>query len=100
MTYAQIVKAEDFSVVAEVRTDEKRRVGLKRVKRAGKMYRVYENSLGQLILDPVVTIPASEAWLFKNKKALASVRQGLKEAGEGKLVKMPSLAKRSFSEPE
>jgi len=27
-----------------------------------------------------VTIPASEAWLYKNKKALASVRRGLKQA--------------------
>ena len=100
MTYAQIIKAQDFSVVAEVRADEKRRVPLKRVKRADKMYRVYENSLGQIILDPVVTIPASEAWLYQDKSALASVRKGLKESGEGKVVKLPSVARHADDAPE
>lgn len=100
MTYSQILRAQDFSVVAEVRADDKRRVPLKRARHAGRMYRVYENSLGQIILDPVVTIPASEAWLFDNKPALSSVRKGLKESGEGKVVKLPSLAKHAADEPD
>jgi hypothetical protein len=37
--------------------------------------------------------PGDEAWLFKNPRALASVRRGLKDAAEGKVSKMPSLAK-------
>lgn len=93
MTAAQILKAQDFKAVAEVRPDDKKRLLLKKVKKAGKMYRVFENSLGQIILDPIVTIPESELWLFKNKGALASVRKGLREAGEGKLVKRESYAK-------
>lgn len=92
MTTAQILKAKDFHAIAEVHADSKRRIVLKKVRRAGKMYRVYENSMGQLILDPLVAIPASEAWLFENKTALASVRRGLKESAEGRLVKRPSLA--------
>ena len=32
-------------------------------------YRIYRNSFGQIILDPMVTIPAYEAWLFKNNEA-------------------------------
>jgi hypothetical protein len=46
---------------------------------------------GTVILRPAVTIPAREAWLWKNKKALAMVMQGLKEAREGKSVPGPDL---------
>lgn len=88
-----VVRDGAFYEVSEVQPDSKRRVVLKRVKNPGKSYRVYQNASGQILLDPLVTIPASEAWLYKNKKALASVRQGLKEAAEGKFVEMPSFAK-------
>lgn len=93
MTPTQILKSQDFTEVAEVRPDDKKRLLLKKVKRAGKMYRIFENPLGQIILDPVVTIPRSEAWLYRNKEAIGSVRKGLKEAGEGKLRKRPSYAR-------
>ena len=33
-------------------------------------------------------IPPSEAWLYKNKKALASVQKGLKQAAKGKITKL------------
>lgn len=35
-------------------------------------------------------IPASEAWLFANPKALASVKRGLRGAKRGKLSKLDS----------
>ena len=82
----------DFKEVAEVRPDEKHRITLKKIKRAEKVYRIYENELGQIILDPMLLVPASEMWLHENKKALASVRQGLKEAAEGKIRPGPSYA--------
>ena len=44
-----------------------------------------------MLVAPAVTIPAREAWLWKNKKALAMVMQGLKEAREGKAVPGPDL---------
>ena len=93
MTPTQIIKSQDFTEVAEVRPDDKKRLLLKKVKKAGTMYRIFENSLGQIILDPVVTIPQSEAWLYRNKEAIGSVRKGLKEAGEGKLRKRSSYAR-------
>jgi hypothetical protein len=86
MTIAQLLRSKEFSQVAEVRADAKNRLPLKKVKAAG-MYRIYENAQGQLILDPVLTIPAVEAWLFADKDALSSVRKGLQESAEGKLVK-------------
>ena len=33
-------------------------------------------------------IPDSEAWLYKNKKVLESVRRGLKQAAKGKIKKL------------
>jgi len=33
-------------------------------------------------------IPPSEAWLYRNKKALESVQRGLKQAAKGKLRKL------------
>ena len=37
--------------------------------------------------------PASEAWLFDNPPALASVKQGLRESAEGKRIYRGSFAK-------
>ena len=93
MSPAQILRGTDFTQVAEVYADAKRRVTLTRIKRAEKVYRVYENAIGQIILDPLVMVPASEMWLHENKAAIASVRKGLQESAEGKAVAMPSLAK-------
>lgn len=33
-------------------------------------------------------IPASEAWLYKNKESLESVRRGLKDAAKGRISKL------------
>lgn len=47
---------------------------------------------GRIILRPQVSIPAAEAWLFQNEKALASVGRGLAEAAEGKAKPIGSFA--------
>ncbi len=85
-----IIKDKDFKRVAEgVKPDAKKRVVLPRNQvQEGITYHIYSNSIGQLILDPQVTIPASEAWLFNNPAALASVRKGLSDAAEGKVLKV------------
>ena len=82
-----IIKDAAFTKVAEsVKPDAKKRVVLPRLAdREGITYHMYSNSLGQIILDPQVTIPASEAWLFENPEAMASVKKGLKEAALGKV---------------
>ena len=74
-----------------MKTDAKNRVVLKGS--VTEHYRVYRNESGQILLDPQVMIPAREAWLFKNKKALASVRRGLKQMGEGKGRHLGSFSK-------
>lgn len=48
---------------------------------------------GVILLMPAVTIPVSEAWLFENKEALASVARGLKQAQRREFVDSPVLKK-------
>ncbi len=97
-----LVRDGHFKEAGDVRLDAKYRVCLPKGLRTSSVhaYRVYSNEAGQIVLDPQVIIPAAEAWLYKNKGALDSVRQGLREAGEGKLVKRPSLAKHAEDEIE
>ncbi len=89
MTIAQLVKDKNFQEVTEVKSDSKHRVSLGKVEMTElpSIYRIYVNSAGQIILDPQVTIPASEAWLYKNEKALNAVRSGLEAAREGRVRK-------------
>jgi len=54
---------------------------------------VYRNEAGQIVLDPRVSIPAREAWLFQNPEALAAVRRGLDEAAQGKTKSLGSFAR-------
>jgi len=55
-------------------------------------FNIYRNAVGQIVLDPVKAIPAAEAWLWENPKALAAVRQGLKESAQGQTVYLGSFA--------
>ena len=83
-----LLKDSHFEEVAEVKPDAKNRVALgQKLAHKSGFYRVYQNDAGQIILDPLETIPAHEAWLFRNKKAAASVLKGLDQARHGKLVK-------------
>ena len=88
MTKHEILKDPDFEEVADAKVDAKRRVALGKIlAQSVSSYRIYRNSFGQIILDPMVTIPAHEAWLFKNKKATQLVKQGLADARKGHVVK-------------
>jgi hypothetical protein len=72
-----------------IKPDSKRRVVLPAsLVSEDVVYQVYSNEAGQILLDPQVLIPASEAWLFRNPKALASVKKGLADAAEGRISKI------------
>jgi hypothetical protein len=85
-----IIKNTDFKGVARgVKPDYKKRVVLPKVLVMEDItYHIYVNSLGQILLDPQITIPASEAWLFENPDALSLVRQGLADAADGRVSKV------------
>lgn len=50
---------------------------------ANKMF-LLQIKHGNIELVPVLVVPENEAWLYKNPQALAAVKQGLKEAKQGK----------------
>jgi len=85
-----VIKDTEFKRVAEsVKPDSKKRVVLPKVPALeGITYHIYSNSIGQIILDPQVTIPASEVWLFNNPDALASVQRGLSDAAQGRVSRV------------
>ena len=84
---ATIIKDIDLTMVASsVKPDAKKRIVLpKTLVGDGITYHIYTNRFGQIVLDPQVTIPASELWLFNNPVALASVQRGLSDAAQGKV---------------
>ena len=88
---ATVLKNNKFSLVSKyVTMDSKKRVRLANA--VGEAFNVYRNTIGQIILDPVEVVPASEAWLWKNKAALTSVKRGLRQAEEGKEHDLGSFA--------
>ena len=90
---------EERFVAVDVKTvDAKKRMNLgeKVLKRMGPQssidaYKIFVGEDGDILLRPVVTVPSREAWIYKNKEVVESIRQGLAEAGEGKLKRVKNL---------
>ena len=87
---ASILADENFGVMGETRTDAKKRVVLRG--KISKHYMAYVNDAGQILLDPMAMIPARSIKSL-DAKTLASLRRGIKQAKEGKLHYLGSLAK-------
>jgi hypothetical protein len=85
-------RIEDLNFKALPRTvkpDAKKRITLpEALVKEGVTFRISHNSLGQILLDPLVTIPASELWVFQDKKVLASLDKAMAEAAKGKVTKI------------
>lgn len=81
-----------FRVVKDlVQPDSQGRLSLDLVARA-KSYRVMVNDAGQILLDPVLSIPEPEAWLWENPEALALVQQGIEQSAIGQTEDLGSFA--------
>jgi hypothetical protein len=72
----------------ETEPDKKHRVSLGTAIQTppGVRYRVMHNELGQILLDPVKSVPAHEAWIYENPKRIESIRRGIAQAESGQLV--------------
>lgn len=57
-------------------------------------FSVFSNQTGEIKLVPVIKIPAYEAWLYNNPKALNAVHAGMKQALEGKAAPLEKFRKR------
>ena len=55
-------------------------------------YRVLSNDRGQVLLDPVVQIPASEAWLWQSPELRASMERALAQAAAGECHDLGSFS--------
>lgn len=94
MSASAVLKNTDFQLISEfAQPDAKKRLSLGEALGSATAYNIYRNPLGQLILDPVKTVPTCEMWLYENAQALASVKIGLLESAEGKSVYRGSFAK-------
>lgn len=58
---------------------------------AAKRYEVLVGKYGDILLRPLVTVPAREAWIYKNPEVIGRIRRGLNEAKEGKIERIENL---------
>ena len=56
-------------------------------------YQVFVGKEGDILLRPAVSIPSSEAWVYRNPEVIGKIRQGLKEAAEDNTEKVDDLDK-------
>ena len=90
------MKKEEWEKVGEVNgPDSKNRIiltpALKRQDVDG--FTVFTNPIGEIKLVPVIKVPAYEAWLYTNPKALEDVRTGMKQALEDKAAPLEKFRK-------
>jgi hypothetical protein len=85
-----IIKSNKFTRVSKsVKPDAKKRVVLpKELVGEDIIFHIYRNELGQILLDPQVTIPASEMWVFQNRETLKKAQRGLADIVEGRYSKV------------
>jgi hypothetical protein len=76
-----------------VRPDSKGRITLGSLANGASSFRAHRDKKGRIILEPLVEVPAAEAWLWKNAAAMKAVRQGLKDSAEGRSAARGSFAR-------
>ena len=50
---------------------------------AGQTVTIDDSDPRRIVIQPVVMIPAAEAWIYKNETALGRLREGLEQAQSG-----------------
>jgi hypothetical protein len=82
------VRDSHFHKVAEARLDSKRRLVLGKVALQAERFNVCQNELGQIMLDPVISIPLSEVWIFQDPQIRKDMQAGLEDARAGRIRKV------------
>ena len=78
---------DDFQEVDVLSVDDRNRVTLGKHLKDFKRLKVFKDSRGEILLVPIVEIPASELWLYQKKEAMESVQKGLADAKAGRVRK-------------
>jgi hypothetical protein len=83
-------RAEQRQLIAQnVRPDSKKRVSLGSALTGmdqDATFTIYKDERGRIILEPHVSVPLAEAWIFRNKVARDSVGRGLKQLKTAKAM--------------
>ena len=79
---------DEFEEVSTHTVDGRQRVTLGDLVKDIRRVRVYRNARGELLLQPVMEIPAAEVWLFQNPEALTTVKKGLGDAAKGRVSRL------------
>lgn len=83
------------TIVRDRKTDSKGRITLG-ADFANQTFIVQVLDDGAVLLRPGVVVPAPEAWLFRNPKALSAVIRGLEQSAAGEIVESPPDLEDSF----
>jgi hypothetical protein len=59
---------------------------------ANRLVSITQKSESEYVIKLVRAIPEDEAWLYENPRALAAVRNGLRQARDRRLGKGPNLS--------
>jgi len=65
---------DSFEEIGTRTIDERNRLTVGEILKGCKRIRLYRNVSGEVLLQPIVEIPASELWLFQNTEAINSVQ--------------------------
>ena len=79
---------KEFQELGTRTIDERNRLTLGLLIKGSKRVRIYKNDHGDLLLQPLVELPASELWVFENEEVIKSLRKGLRDAASGRLSKL------------
>ena len=79
---------DSFEEIGTRTVDERNRLTVGEILKGCKRIRLYRNVSGVILLQPIAEIPASELWLFQNPEAISDVREGLRDASQGKVSRL------------
>ena len=79
---------DSFKEIGTRTIDERNRLTIGEILKGCKRIRLYQNDSGEVLLQPIVEIPASELWLFQNPEAIRDVREGLRDAAQGNVSRL------------
>lgn len=79
-------------ITKKVNPDKRGRISLKGLVEGADGYEATRQADGTIILKPYLQVDSREAWLYKNKEAISSLEQGLKDVSEGRVTKRKSYS--------
>lgn len=80
---------DGFQAVGEVVADDRRRIAFGKIGvRENERYAVSKNADGEILLTPLVSIPARELVVWENDELRASLARGLADVAAGNTVRL------------